>query len=217
IVESKPAWTMHHPLQEKFSLEAREKLPTDIERELQVALSQFGLIPGATVRVRGKATDACVLGTQSAESRWLSFQVVSAEELFYEILTRQREQRARFAKALESAKGQLDALRKVAAASEAVPLVRVHQALTRQAWQVAGALNGPLQEMTLNDLGSATARELLEKSIIKPLRDLHETPLADLRTKLEALAGGDTVDEERREAAIVAQTTAIEQMQRVLD
>jgi hypothetical protein len=217
IVDSKPATAAHRPLEEKFAAEAGSKLPPDVEREPVAALSEYALIPGASVRIRGKATDACVLGTQSAESRWLSFQVVSAEELFYEILTRQREQRARFAKALETAKGQLEALGKVAAAAEAAPLVRVHQGLTRQVWQVAGALNGTLQEMTLNDLASATARELLATSIIKPLRELHETPLADMRTKLEALAGGDSIDEERREAAIAAQTAANQQMQRILD
>jgi hypothetical protein len=217
IVESKPASTMHHPLEEKFTLEGGEKLPTDIEREPQVALSQFGLIPGATVRVRGKATDACVLGTQSAESRWLSFQVVSAEELFYEILTRQREQRARFAKALETGRGQHDALRKVGSPAEAGPLVRVHQGLTRQVWQVAGQLNGTLQEMTLNELGSATARELLEKAIIKPIRELHDGPLAELRGKLESLTAGQTIDDERLETALTAQAETNDQMQRILD
>jgi hypothetical protein len=217
IVDSKPVTAAHHLLEEKFTAEAGSKLPPDVEREPIAALAEYALIPGATVRIRGKATDACVLGTQSAESRWLSFQVVSAEELFYEILTRQREQRARFAKALETAKGQLEALAKVSAPADAAPLVRTHQASTRQVWQVAGALNGTLQEMTLNDLGSATARELLATSIIKPLRDLHETPLAEVRTKLEALAGGDAIDDERREAAIAAQTTANREMQRILD
>ena len=217
IVEAKPVTATHHPLEEKFTAEAGSKLPSDIEREPVAALAEYALIPGATVRIRGKASDACVLGTQSAESRWLSFQVVSAEELFYEILTRQREQRARFSKALETARGQLDALARVSAPAEAVPLVRVHQAVTRQVWQVAGALNGTLQEMTLNDLGSATARELLATSIIKPLRELHETPLADLLTRLEALAGAETINDERRDAAIAAQTTAIDQMKRILD
>jgi hypothetical protein len=217
IVDAKPVTATHHPLEEKFTTEGETKLPSDVEREPIAALAEYALIPGATVRIRGKASDACVLGTQSAESRWLSFQVVSAEELFYEILTRQREQRARFAKALETARGQLDALGKVSAPAEAAPLVRVHQAVARQVWQVAGALNGTLQEMTLNDLGSAAARELLATSIIKPLRELHETSLAELLTKLEALAGGETTSDERRDAAIAAQATAIDQMKRILD
>ncbi len=115
IVDSKPVAALHHPLEEKFGAAAGEKLPPDVEREPVVSLAEYALDPGAMVRIRGKAADACVLGAQSAESRWLSFQVVSPEELFYEILTRQREQRARFAKALETSQGQLDALRKVSA------------------------------------------------------------------------------------------------------
>jgi hypothetical protein len=217
IVDSKPVTAMHHPLEEKFSAADGSKLPPDVEREPIAALSEYVLLPGATVRIRGKAADACVLGTQSAESRWLSFQVVSPEELFYEILTRQREQRARFAKALETAKGQLDAFRKLSAPADAGQLVRVHQAMTRQVWQVAGQLNGTLQEMTLNDLGSATARELLDKSIIKPLRELHDGALADLRGKLESLTTGETIDDERLETARAAQTVAIGEMQRILD
>jgi hypothetical protein len=217
IVDSKPVTALHHPLEEKLSAAEGSKLPPDVEREPVAALAEYVLLPGATVRIRGKAADACVLGTQSAESRWLSFQVVSPEELFYEILTRQREQRARFAKALETAKGQLDAFRKLAAPAEAAQLVRVHQGMTRQVWQVAVQLNGTLQEMTLNDLGSATARELLDKSIIKPLRELHDGPLAELRGKLESLSTGETIDDERRETARAAQTVAIGEMQRILD
>src|SRR6185436_3651992 len=64
IVESKPSSKMHHPLEEKFAAETGGKLPADIEREPIVALTQFALIPGASVRVRGKAADACVMGTQ---------------------------------------------------------------------------------------------------------------------------------------------------------
>ena len=86
--------TNHKPLDEQLS-DTGQKLPGDIEREPRLQLSEYNLTPGATIRVRGLAADACVLGTQSAESRWLSFQIVTAEELFYEILTRQREARAK--------------------------------------------------------------------------------------------------------------------------
>jgi len=217
IIESKPVTKTHHPLEEKFPAEAENKLPPDIEREPVAEIAEYALLPGSSVRIRSKAVDACVLGAQSAESRWLSFQVVSAEELFYEILTRQREQRNKFAKAIDTEKGQLEALGKLSAQPEAGQLVRVHQAVARQVWQIAGALNATLQEMTLNDLGSATARDLLEISIIRPLRELHENPLADLRTKLEALAAREAIDEDQREAAIAAQTAVIERMQRIFE
>ena len=216
IVEQKATTTNHKPLEESF-VESGQKLLADVEREPSLALSQYNLVPGASVRVRGVGSDACVLGAQTAESRWLSFQIVSPEELFYEILTRQREQRAKLAKAIETAKGQLDSLRRMASPTETGAIIRVHQALARQVWQIAGVLTGTLQEMTLNDLGAPTARQLLDVAIIKPLYDLHANTYSELRSKLDALATGSEVDEERREAATATQTLAIEQMQRVLD
>lgn len=216
VVEQKPTTTNHKPLDESLS-ESGPKLPTDLEREPILQLSRYNLVPGSTVRVRGLAADACVLGTQAAESRWLSFQVVSAEELFYEILTRQREARAKLGKAIETGKSQLDSLRKINAPAEAGAIVRGHQGLARQVWQIAGQLNGTLQEMTLNDLGNATARQLLENSIIKPLYSLHATPLNELRAKLEALTSGESVDEERLAIAMTAQTETVEQMQKIMD
>ena len=216
IVEQKPVTIPHQPLAEDLGQDD-VKLQTDLEREPVLALGQYNLVPGYSIRIRATASDACVLGVHSADSRWLSFQVVSADELFYEILTRQREQRAKLAKALESAKTQLDTIRKATTNAEATLTVRVHQALARQVWQVATALNGTLQEMTLNDLGNPTSRQLLDKSIIKPLLELHATPMTDLRTKLEAFAVGQTLDELRREEAIAAQTQTVEQIQRILD
>lgn len=216
IVEQKPVTTPHQPLTENLS-DAGAKLQTDLEREPVLALGQYNLIPGNSVRIRATASDACVLGVHSADSRWLSFQVVSADELFYEILTRQREQRAKLAKALESAKSQLDTIHRATTNAEATVSVRVHQALARQVFQVATALNGTLQEMTLNDLGNPTSRQLLEKAIIKPLLELHATPMTELRGKLEAFAAGQTLDEQRRDEALASQTQTVEQLQRILD
>ena len=51
-----------------------------------------------------EVTDRCALGPQRGHSRWLLFQIVSPDELFYEILMRQREQRTRFNAAYESEK-----------------------------------------------------------------------------------------------------------------
>ena len=163
LVDSKPVSTAKSPLKEKFEASDAVKLPLDVGREPTIGITEYSLNPGTTVRIRGKATDACVLGVQTAESRWLSFQVVTPDELFYEILTRQREQRTRFAKALETAKGQLDELVKIATPAEAGQIVRTHQAMARQVWQVAGQLDATLMEMTLNDLGTETAgRDLLQ-------------------------------------------------------
>ncbi|MBC7820526.1 MAG: hypothetical protein IAG10_26880, partial [Planctomycetaceae bacterium] len=217
IVDSKPVASTRSPLKEKFESNDASKLPLDVARESTIGIAEYSLNPGTSVRIRGKASDACVLGIQSAESRWLSFQVVTADELFYEILTRQREQRARFAKALETAKGQLDSLVKMSVPAEAGQIVRTHQTMGRQVWQVAGQLDATLQEMTLNDLGTSAGRELLLTSVIQPLRELHDRPLSKLLEKLSSMVSGDKIDENGRETAIEAQTETVQLMQRILD
>jgi hypothetical protein len=217
IVESKPITASHSPLKEKFEASDSTRFPLDVNREPMLEIEEFSLNPGTAVRIRGRASDACVLGVQTAESRWLSFQVVTPEELFYEILTRQREQRSRFAKALEAAKNQRDALVKMASTGEVSAIVRSHQGITRQVWQIAGQLDATLQEMTLNDLGTSAGRELLQTSVIQPLRDLHDRPLAELLKKLSSVVAGESIDDDRREVAIEAQTETVQLMQRILD
>ncbi len=69
---------------------------TDVELAYDLELRPLGFAPGNMLKLRGTATDRCALGTQSGNSRWITFQIVSADELFYEILMRQREQRAKF-------------------------------------------------------------------------------------------------------------------------
>ena len=102
---------------------------------------------------------------------------------------RQREQRAKFAAALVQAQSQSAALEQLDNLDGVLPLARVHQAIGRQVWQVAGALDVSLREMTLNDLGNPTARQLLADSVIGPLRDLHGGPFEQLRSQLERLRG----------------------------
>lgn len=216
LVDQKPTTNSRKPLEENLQ-QPGQKLQNDVEREPTLALAEYNLVPGASIRVKGTASDACVLGEQSAESRWLAFQIVSSEELFYEILTRQREQRAKLAKAIETAKGQLDSIRRLESTKEAGAIVRVHQAIARQVFQISGVLNGTLQEMTLNDVGAPAARTLLDIAIVKPLYELHGTGFTDLRTKLDTLTTGQVIDEEKREDANQSQTEVVEKMQRILD
>lgn len=217
IEESQPKVEVVRPVEEKLTAAAPARLPADVEREPRIALADHALPPGSMVRLRCTAVDNCVLGARSGESRWLSFQVVSPEELFYEILTRQREQRAKFTKTLEGAKAQLTALGSLNTPAERAGLSRVHQVTARQVWQIAGQLDATLQEMTLNDVGSAPARTLLDENIIRPLRALHDQTLADVRSKLDRLMSTPEIDEARREEAVQAQTVAVETMQKILD
>ena len=105
----------------------------------------------------------------------------------------------------------------MAVPAEASQIVRTHQAITRQVWQVAGQLDATRQEMTLNDLGTSAGRELLLTSVIQPVRDLHDRPMAELLKKLSSLVSGETIDEDRRESSIEAQAEVVKMMQRILD
>ena len=217
VADAKPVTATHSLMKEHFESVEGNRQPLDVGREPVVGIGEYSLSPGTTVRIRGRASDACVLGVQSAESRWLAFQVVTPDELFYEILSRQREQRARFSKALDVAKSQVDALSKMAGPVDAGLIVRAHQAMTRQVWQVAGQLDATHLEMTLNDLGTPAGRDLLQTSVIQPVRDLHDRPLAELLKKLSSMVVGDKIDEDRREASIEAQTETVQLMQQILD
>jgi hypothetical protein len=211
IVDSKPQVSMHEPLSEKLTPEG-EQLPTDREQNATIKLTEFSAAPGSTIRLRGRASDACVLGPQEGVSRWLPLSVVTPEELFYDILTRQREQRARFRKALDMAKGQLESLEKLSTTADAGGLPRVHQVVSRQVWQIAGQLDATLQEMIYNDLGSPQARDLLADSIIAPMRKLHDESCE----KLQKLLAASELHDDARQEAVTAQQGIVNQMQRIL-
>jgi hypothetical protein len=206
---------MHQPYSERFSAES-QSLPTDIDKQVVLKLSECGAAPGNAIRLRAKATDACVLGAQEGASRWVPMQVVTPEELFYEILTRQREQRGRFSKALDQAKGQLEAIGKIATPDEGGGLARVNQVVARQVWQIAGVLDGTLQEMINNDLGNEQARDLLQNSIIAPMRKVHDENFADIAEKIQTLLARSELGESDRQELLDAQQSAVDEMKRIL-
>jgi len=189
---------------------------TEIELDHELQLASRGLAPGNSLKLRGSAQDASTLGTQAGNSRWLAFQVVSSEELFYEILMRQREQRAKFARTLESARAQSKALGELTNVDDIQGLARAQQVIGRQVWQVTGALDATLQEMTLNDLASGQARDNLQSGIITPLRTLHNDLLARLRTAIDGLAPDRAISPDRRIAALALSDQSVEAMQTIL-
>ena len=209
----KPA--LHEVFTEKFGGE-NAALPLDIEKQPLMKLAELSAVPGNIIRVRGRAADACVLGVQEGVSRWVPLQVVTPEELFYEILTRQRELRGRFSKALDMAKAQLESIQQLTSADEGTSLSRVHQVVVRQIWQIAGQLDGTLQEMIYNDLGSEQARDLLANSIIVPMRKLHDETFTDVAEKMQTLLVHREIRDTDRQALADAQQTAVTEMQRIL-
>jgi hypothetical protein len=201
---------------ESLTADPGGEFPLEVERAPTVPLAELGLLPGTAIRLRSKAVDRSPLGARTGNSRWLSFQVVTPEELFYEILMRQREQRAKFAAALAAARTLQESLGAVTASQEVPPLARGHQLVVRQVWQVANQLEATLQEMTLNDLGSPQARELLATSIIQPMRALHDDQMGKQRAALDVLAAaaepaGPPLDDAQR-----LQGEVVERMQTIL-
>ena len=170
LAGEKPAITTKRVELEKFGA-GDAALPPSIDRDMELNLAEQELTAGNSIRLRASSADKCALGSHTGSSRWLVFQIVTPDELFYEILMRQREQRAKFAAALVQAQAQAEALAKLNALDGVRPLIRAHQAIARQTSQIASRLEVSLREMTLNDLSNPTARQLLADNVIAPLRN----------------------------------------------
>ena len=158
--------------------------PLEAEHKQMLPLSPLAITPGTTLKLRGAAEDNCDQGNQNGASRWLTFQVVSPEVLFYEILIRQRLQRSRFRQAMELSIAQDSALRTATGAAQIAPLTRKQQLITRQVADVTRQLTLTLEEMKLNELGSPQARDLLQARVLDPLARLHAETLAQLQLAL---------------------------------
>ena len=192
-------------------------LPPAIDRDVELKVAEQELVAGNALRLRASSADRCALGAHTGSSRWLAFQIVTPDELFYEILMRQREQRAKFAALLVQAQAQAEAITRLEAIDGVRPLIRTHQAVARGVSQIAGRLEVSLREMTLNELGNPTARQLLADNVIAPLRELHTGPLQSLGGRLDRMAAGEAIDPAERDAALESQQEIVKTMQRILE
>jgi hypothetical protein len=148
--------------------------------------------PGTILRFVGEADDRCARGAQTGRSTPLQLQVVSPEELFYEILLRQRAERAKFLAALEGVEKQTPVLAGRPTSEDFLRVMRVMQSTSRQCDQIGGRIADTLQEMKLNQVGSPKSHRLLQQGIIEPMKALNAGPLNELRGMLQALAGAGT-------------------------
>ncbi len=145
---------------------------------------------GTLIRIVGEAEDRCARGAQTGRSSVLALQVVSPDELFYEILIRQRAERAKFVAILESHEKQTPVLDGPSPPSSEdwVRLARHEHATARQLDQIAGRLTDALQEMKLNQVGSPKSHRLLQDEVIDPIRALGTGPFSALRSAVQNLA-----------------------------
>jgi hypothetical protein len=173
---------------------------------------------GTVIRMVAEADDKCARGAQTGRSSALALQVVSPDELFYEILVRQRLERAKFVAVLDSVEKQTPVLAGQPKADDFLKVMRVEHSGARQLEQIAGRVADSLQEMKLNQVGSPKSHRLLQEGVVDPLRALASGPMNKLRGVLQALSGTATggaaasEDEARR-----LHSEVVETMKKILD
>jgi hypothetical protein len=172
---------------------------------------------GALIRIVAEAEDRCVRGAQIGRSGALQFQVVSPDELFYEILIRQRSERAKFITVLDSIEKQTPVLASEPSTEDYVRIMRVDLSATRQLDQIAGRVADSLQEMKLNQVGSPKSHRLLQDGVIDPLRALTAGPMNQLRSVLQTLAGTATTPGATRDVARRLHGEVVTKMRSILE
>jgi hypothetical protein len=181
--------------------------------ELQSAPPAIGTI----LKFQAEAEDRCARGAQVGRSGVLHMQVVSPDELFYEILIRQRAERAKFVAALDAAEKATPSLAGTPSVDSYNSVARTLQTGTRQLDQIASRIADSLQEMKLNQVGSPKSHRLLQDGVIDPIRGLNSGPVSELRSLLQALAAGSTKPGADAEKARRLHGEVVAKMKTILD
>jgi hypothetical protein len=176
-----------------FPFEAQPGRPI-LDRQVRhdVLLESTRTRVGTVIRFVGEADDRCARGAQTGRSSVLAVQVVSPDELFYEILVRQRAERTKFLTLIEATEKQSPILAGTPSSEDYLLVMRQLHSAARQIDQIAGRIADTLQEMTLNQIGSPKSHRLLQEGVVDPLRALTAGPMNQLRGLLQSLAGGGT-------------------------
>jgi hypothetical protein len=172
---------------------------------------------GTVLRFTAEADDRCARGAQTGRSSVLALQVVSPDELFYEILIRQRAERAKFLAALETMEKQTPVLAGKPSTDDFLRVMRVQHAASRQLDQIAGRVADSLQEMKLNQIGSPKSHRLLQEGVVDPMRALTAGPMSQSRSVLQALAGVGSSPGANREAARRLHDEVVTKMRAILE
>jgi hypothetical protein len=172
---------------------------------------------GAVLRMVAEAEDKNVRGAQTGRSGAIQFQVVSPDELFYEILIRQRAERAKFVAVLDIVEKQTPILASQSSQEDLTRVLRAEQASARQLDQISARITDTLQEMRLNQVGTPKSHRLLQEAIIDPIRSLTAGPMNQLRGALQSLSSTATASNESREGARKLQGEVVARMKAILD
>ncbi len=172
---------------------------------------------GTLLRFIGEADDRCAREPQTGRSSALALQVVSPDELFYEILIRQRAERTKFLAVVEATEKQTPILAGNPTADDYLTMMRQLHSGSRQLDQIAGRIADTLQEMKLNQIGSPKSHRLLQEGVIDPLRALTTGPMNQLRGLLQTLAGAGASPGANKEAARRLHQETVTKMRNILD
>jgi hypothetical protein len=170
---------------------------------------------GTILRFVAEAEDRCARGTQVGRSSLVQLQVVSPDEMFYEILIRQRAERAKFMQTLEVTEKQAPSLEGEPARVSATAVLRTLHTSSRQLEQISARIADTLQEMKLNQVGSPKSHRLLQEGVIDPIRALNAGEVAEYRGVLQSLAGqgrkagADAAEARRLHKAVVTRMKVI--------
>ena len=171
-----------------------DRTALDYQARHDVELSAQRPVVGTILRFAGEADDNCARGVQTGRSSTVQLLVVSTDELFYEILIRQRAERAKFLALVEAADARAPTLDGTPPREVYNESARGLHNAARQIDQIATRISDTLLEMKLNGIGSPKSHRLLQDGVIDPLRALSVGPLNDLRTMVQGLVGGGRAD-----------------------
>ena len=172
---------------------------------------------GTLLRFVAEADDRCARGTQVGRSAVLHLQVVAPDELFYEILIRQRAERAKFVSVLETAEKRAPVLDGTPTRENYAEVMRSLHSGSRQVDLIAGRIADTLQEMKLNQVGSPKSHRLLQEGVIDPIRALNTGPVNELRGVLQTLAGSGPKSGADPETARRLHREIVARMKTILD
>ena len=172
---------------------------------------------GTVLRFVAEADDRCARGAQTGRSGVLALQVVSPDELFYEILVRQRAERTKFLAVLETVDKQTPVLAGNPTGDDFLRVMREQHGGSRQLDQIAGRIADTLQEMKLNQIGSPKSHRLLQEGVIDPIRALTAGPMNQLRGVLQALTGTASNPGANKEAARRLHGEVVTKMRDILE
>ncbi|MEX1230709.1 MAG: hypothetical protein WEB58_10740 [Planctomycetaceae bacterium] len=191
-------------------------LPTEesgLELSDQVELEPLKLTPGCTVELVVDAKDDCVTGAQTTRSRTLVFRIVTAEELFREILLKQQQLRARLRKATDEAENMRDEIPLGQYPEQSSEFLRKHRVIQREVSMVHQGLAETVTEMELNQLGGPEAHQLIRQMVLDPLGDLHDRTLTQQRQAWEELNDGSA---EKVESLLNRQDQIVADLDKIL-